>query len=68
MTPLCVYSFQELCGKAYVALRKHSHLFITLFTMMLSTGITELQVGGAAAGREPLICRGQSVHGDGRRT
>ncbi|XP_043240544.1 phosphatidylinositol 4,5-bisphosphate 3-kinase catalytic subunit alpha isoform-like [Amphibalanus amphitrite] len=36
-------AFQELCGKAYLALRKHSHLFITLFTMMLSTGITELQ-------------------------
>ncbi|XP_037075832.1 phosphatidylinositol 4,5-bisphosphate 3-kinase catalytic subunit alpha isoform-like isoform X2 [Pollicipes pollicipes] len=35
--------FQKLCGKAYLALRKHSHLFITLFTMMLSTGITELQ-------------------------
>lgn len=35
--------FQELCGKAYLALRKHSHLFITLFSMMLSTGITELQ-------------------------
>jgi len=35
--------FMELCGKAYVALRKHSNVFITLFTMMLSCGIPELQ-------------------------
>ncbi len=37
------YFFQELCGKAYLALRKHSNLLITLFTMMLPTGIAELQ-------------------------
>lgn len=35
--------FQELCGKAYLALRRHSNLLITLFMMMLPTGITELQ-------------------------
>ncbi|XP_040576946.1 phosphatidylinositol 4,5-bisphosphate 3-kinase catalytic subunit alpha isoform [Lepeophtheirus salmonis] len=35
--------FQELCGKAYLSLRKHANLLITLFTMMLPTGITELQ-------------------------
>jgi len=35
--------FQELCGKAYMALRRHSNLLITLFTMMLPTGIPELQ-------------------------
>jgi len=35
--------FQETCGKAYMALRKHANLLITLFTMMLPTGITELQ-------------------------
>jgi phosphatidylinositol-4,5-bisphosphate 3-kinase len=35
--------FQELCGEAYMALRKHANLLITLFTMMLPTGITELQ-------------------------
>ena len=34
---------QELCGKAYLALRRHANLLITLFTMMLPTGITELQ-------------------------
>lgn len=34
---------QELCGRAYLALRKHSNLLITLFTMMLPAGITELQ-------------------------
>lgn len=37
------HSFQQLCGKAYLALRKHANLLITLFTMMLSTGIPELQ-------------------------
>jgi len=36
-------AFQELCGKAYMALRRHSNLLITLFTMMLPTGIPELQ-------------------------
>ncbi|KAM7311039.1 phosphatidylinositol 4,5-bisphosphate 3-kinase catalytic subunit alpha isoform [Ixodes scapularis] len=36
-------SFQELCGKAYLLLHRHAHLLITLFTMMLSTGIPELQ-------------------------
>jgi len=35
--------FQETCGEAYMALRKHANLLITLFTMMLPTGITELQ-------------------------
>jgi len=35
--------FQELCGKAYLALRRHSNLLITLFMMMLPSGITELQ-------------------------
>jgi len=35
--------FQETCGKAYMALRNHANLLITLFTMMLPTGITELQ-------------------------
>lgn len=36
-------SFQKLCLKAYMALRDHAHLIITLFTMMLSCGIPELQ-------------------------
>ncbi|XP_066295841.1 phosphatidylinositol 4,5-bisphosphate 3-kinase catalytic subunit alpha isoform-like [Branchiostoma lanceolatum] len=36
-------SFQELCRRAYLYLRKHANLFIVLFTMMLSTGIPELQ-------------------------
>jgi phosphatidylinositol-4,5-bisphosphate 3-kinase len=35
--------FQELCGKAYLALRRHSNLLMTLFMMMLPTGIKELQ-------------------------
>uniref|UniRef100_T1J0V3 Phosphatidylinositol-4,5-bisphosphate 3-kinase n=1 Tax=Strigamia maritima TaxID=126957 RepID=T1J0V3_STRMM len=36
-------AFQELCGKAYITLRRHANLLITLFTMMLMTGIPELQ-------------------------
>ncbi|XP_013776261.1 phosphatidylinositol 4,5-bisphosphate 3-kinase catalytic subunit alpha isoform-like [Limulus polyphemus] len=36
-------AFQQLCGKAYLVLRRHANLLITLFTMMLSTGIPELQ-------------------------
>ncbi|CAL1536446.1 unnamed protein product [Lymnaea stagnalis] len=35
--------FQELCCTAYLILRKHANLFITLFTMMLQCGIPELQ-------------------------
>ena len=33
----------ELCGKAYLCLREHATVFITIFTMMLSCGIPELQ-------------------------
>lgn len=35
--------FRQLCGEAYVTLRRHSNLLITLFTMMLRTGIPELR-------------------------
>ena len=34
--------FISLCQSLYAILREHSHLFITLFYMMLSTGIPEL--------------------------
>ena len=40
---LSVCRFMELCGKAYIQLHQHAHVFITLFTMMLSCGIPELQ-------------------------
>lgn len=36
-------TFRDLCGEAYVSLRRHSNLLITLFTMMLRTGIPELR-------------------------
>lgn len=36
-------SFRNLCDQAYVSLRRHSNLLITLFTMMLRTGIPELR-------------------------
>ncbi len=34
--------FVALCCKAYNVVRKHSNLFLNLFSMMLSTGIPEL--------------------------
>lgn len=34
--------FVKLCCDAYNVLRRHSNLFINLFSMMLSTGIPEL--------------------------
>lgn len=35
--------FVETCQRAYNIVRKHAHMFINLFMMMLSTGIPELQ-------------------------
>ncbi|OQV14117.1 Phosphatidylinositol [Hypsibius exemplaris] len=35
--------FVELCCRAYGIMRRHANLIITLFTMMLCTGIAELQ-------------------------
>ena len=32
-----------MCGQAYLCLRKHSSLLCTLFSMMLNSGIPELQ-------------------------
>ncbi|KAI9518513.1 hypothetical protein NQZ68_036395 [Dissostichus eleginoides] len=38
---LCL--FQEMCYKAYLAIRQHANLFINLFSMMLGSGMPELQ-------------------------
>lgn len=35
--------FLSICVSAYLILRKNANLFISLFTMMLSSGIPELQ-------------------------
>mmetsp|Transcript_5059 Transcript_5059/g.11040 ORF Transcript_5059/g.11040 Transcript_5059/m.11040 type:complete len:1146 (-) Transcript_5059:375-3812(-) len=35
--------FEELCCKAYNILRRHAHVFINLFSLMLSTGMPELK-------------------------
>ncbi|CAL8074635.1 unnamed protein product [Orchesella dallaii] len=35
--------FQKLCGRAYIILRRHANLLISLFTLMLPCGIAELQ-------------------------
>lgn len=36
-------NFQRLCGQAYLCIRKHASLLITLFSMMLCSGLPELQ-------------------------
>ena len=36
-------SFINYCVEAYLILRRHAHMFINLFAMMLSTGIPELK-------------------------
>lgn len=36
-------AFRNLCGDAYISLRRHANLLITLFEMMLKTGIPELK-------------------------
>lgn len=36
-------NFQQICEKAFLILRKHSSLLISLFAMMLSTGLPELR-------------------------
>jgi phosphatidylinositol-4,5-bisphosphate 3-kinase len=35
--------FQKLCGEAYISIRRHSNLLISLFSLMLPCGIAELQ-------------------------
>ncbi|XP_075764519.1 phosphatidylinositol 4,5-bisphosphate 3-kinase catalytic subunit alpha isoform-like isoform X2 [Pelodiscus sinensis] len=35
--------FQEMCYAAYLAIRQHANLLITLFSLMLSSGLPELQ-------------------------
>lgn len=35
--------FQEMCYKAYLAIRQHANLLINLFSMMLGSGMPELQ-------------------------
>lgn len=34
--------FQEICEKAFLILRKHGELILSLFAMMISTGLPEL--------------------------
>lgn len=41
--PLVSSRFQEMCYKAYLAIRQHANLFINLFSMMLGSGMPELQ-------------------------
>uniref|UniRef100_A0A8D3BCK6 Phosphatidylinositol 3-kinase catalytic subunit type 3 n=1 Tax=Scophthalmus maximus TaxID=52904 RepID=A0A8D3BCK6_SCOMX len=35
--------YREMCYKAYLAIRQHANLFINLFSMMLGSGMPELQ-------------------------
>ncbi|KAM8978867.1 phosphatidylinositol 4,5-bisphosphate 3-kinase catalytic subunit gamma isoform 1-T4 [Sarcophilus harrisii] len=41
-TSLHFQKFQDICAKAYLALRKHTNLLIILFSMMLMTGMPQL--------------------------
>ncbi|KAM3832409.1 phosphatidylinositol 4,5-bisphosphate 3-kinase catalytic subunit gamma isoform [Vipera latastei] len=41
-TSLRFQNFQDICVRAYLALRKHSNLLIILFSMMLMTGMPQL--------------------------
>ncbi|CAF91363.1 unnamed protein product, partial [Tetraodon nigroviridis] len=38
-----VVRFQEMCYKAYLAIRQHASLFINLFSLLLGCGMPELQ-------------------------
>ncbi|CAG9096005.1 unnamed protein product [Plutella xylostella] len=40
--PLDFKVFREHCETAFLILRKHGHLFLSLFSMMISTGLPEL--------------------------
>lgn len=40
---MCVsHSFRRYCEEAYLILRNHGNLFITLFALMLTAGLPEL--------------------------
>lgn len=41
-TSLHFHKFQDVCVKAYLALRHHTNLLIILFSMMLMTGMPQL--------------------------
>lgn len=39
---MCIRFLQEICIRAYLDLRSNSNLLITLFSLMMLTGIPEL--------------------------
>ncbi|CAL8370166.1 unnamed protein product [Lota lota] len=39
---LCIQRFKDICTEAYLSLHSHSRLLVTLFSLMLLTGIPEL--------------------------
>lgn len=44
LTCTCLFCrFQEMCYKAYLAIRQHASLFINLFSLLLGCGMPELQ-------------------------
>lgn len=43
LTPHLCSRFQEMCYKAYLAIRQHASLFINLFSLLLGCGMPELQ-------------------------
>ena len=52
--------FVTYCVRAYLILRRNSHMFINLFAMMLSTGIPELKSAEDISYLRDALCLGKS--------
>lgn len=52
--------FVQLCVDAYLIIRRYSHLFVTLFSLMISTGIPELRSIDDLDYLREALCLGQS--------
>ena len=50
-----LHSFRSICEQAFLILRRHGNILITLFAMMLSSGIPELSDETIGYLRESLV-------------
>lgn len=62
---VCV-RFQEMCYKAYLAIRQHAGLFINLFSLLLGCGMPELQSFDDIAYLRKTLALGESHRQVGR--
>lgn len=65
---VCTYTcvrFQEMCYKAYLAIRQHAGLFINLFSLLLGCGMPELQSFDDIAYLRKTLALGESHRGRG---